>query len=143
MYKSSILSLGCIVGVLALWYSPQRELISVSRPYAPGRFPPIFPEKHSSWPCRRLAADRYRHATLVTNGGRYGYHRNETSSWGLKSLTYPNGPDSSLQMLITAVKIYIIIQLLGETAVSHRDLSNYVARRACWPGDKPTLDRST
>eukprot|EP01049_Picozoa_sp_SAG25_P028189 SAG25_NODE_15205_length_149_cov_281.000000_1_plen_27_part_10 len=27
-------------------------------------------------------------------------------------------------MLITAVKIYKTIQLLGETAVSHRDLSN-------------------
>jgi hypothetical protein len=42
------------------------------------------------------------------------------------SLTYLYEPNSSLQMLITAVKNYKIIQLLGETAVSHQDLSNYV-----------------
>jgi hypothetical protein len=29
-------------------------------------------------------------------------------------------------MLITAVKVYKIIQLFGDSAVSHRDLSNYV-----------------
>jgi hypothetical protein len=34
--------------------------------------------------------------------------------------------NSSLQMLITAVKIYKTIQLFGDSAVSHRDLSNYV-----------------
>ena len=39
---------------------------------------------------------------------------------------YPNEPNSSLQMLITAVEIYKIIQLFGDSAVPHRDLSNYV-----------------
>ena len=78
---------------------------------------------HVSRPNSNVGSE-WRKSTRIID--RISQRSNRQDQSAEESHTYPNEPNSSLQMLITAVKIYKIIQLFGDSAVPHRDLSNYV-----------------
>jgi hypothetical protein len=81
---------------------------------------------HVSRPNNSNVGSEWRKSTRIID--RISQRSNRQDQSAEESHTYPNEPNSSSTNahLITAVKIYKIIQLFGDSAVPHRDLSNYV-----------------